>query len=68
MKLKFLPPFKDEGEVVTVWGQAQLIKHLDGKTELKGGSERIVWLRMNGFLCFGMRRWWMRLKVPVHGL
>jgi hypothetical protein len=39
MKMKFFPPFKDEGEVVAAWGQAQLIKYLDGKTELKGGSK-----------------------------
>jgi hypothetical protein len=40
MKLKFFPPFRDEGEVVAGWGQAQLIKYLDGKTELRGGSEQ----------------------------
>ena len=40
MKMKFYPPFKDEGEVVAAWGQAQLIKYLDGKTELRGGSEQ----------------------------
>ena len=38
MKLKFFPPFRDEGEVVAAWGQAQLIRYLDGKTELRGGS------------------------------
>jgi hypothetical protein len=26
MKMKFFPPFKDEGEVIASWGQAQLIK------------------------------------------
>ena len=40
MKMKFYPPFRDEGEVVASWGQAQLIKYLDGKTELRGGSEQ----------------------------
>jgi hypothetical protein len=40
MKLKFFPPFKDEGEVVASWGEAQLIKYLDGKTELRGGSDQ----------------------------
>ena len=30
MKLKFFSPYKDEGEVVAAWGQAQLIKYLDG--------------------------------------
>ena len=39
MKPKFFPPFKDEGEVIASWGQAQLIKFLDGKLELKGGSK-----------------------------
>jgi hypothetical protein len=37
--MKFFPPFRDEGEVVAAWGPAQLIKYLDGKTELKGGSK-----------------------------
>ncbi len=40
MKLKFFPPFQDEGEVVAAWGQAQLIKYLDGKVKLRGGSEQ----------------------------
>jgi hypothetical protein len=39
MKLKFFPPFQDEGEVVAGWGQAQLIRYLDGKVELKGGTK-----------------------------
>jgi hypothetical protein len=39
MKLKFFPLFKDEGEVVAAWGQAQLIKYLDGKLVLKGGTK-----------------------------
>ena len=39
MKMKFFPLFKDEGEVVAGWGQAQLIKYLDGKVVLKGGSK-----------------------------
>ena len=38
MKLKFFPLFRDEGEVVASWGEAQLIKYLDGITELRGGS------------------------------
>jgi hypothetical protein len=38
MTLKFCPPFKDQGEVVASWGEAQLIRYLDGKTELRGGS------------------------------
>ena len=39
MKMKFYPPFVDEGEVVAAWGEAQLIRCLDGKTELRGGSK-----------------------------
>jgi hypothetical protein len=39
MKMKFYPPFKDEGEVFAGWGQARLIKYLDGKVVLKGGSK-----------------------------
>jgi len=39
MRMKFFPPFKDEGEVVAVWGQAELIRYLDGKLELRGGSK-----------------------------
>ena len=51
MKPKFFPPFKDEGEVVASWGEAQLIKYLDGKTELRGGwkEDRIAareWISM----------------------
>jgi hypothetical protein len=38
--MSFFPPFKDEGEVVAAWGEAQLIKHLDGKCELRGGSDQ----------------------------
>lgn len=36
--MKFFPPYKDEGEVVATWGQAKLVRYLDGKLELKGGS------------------------------
>jgi hypothetical protein len=39
MKIKFYPPFVDMGEVVACWGQAELIRYLDGKTELRGGSK-----------------------------
>jgi len=38
MRMKFLPPYKDEGEVVAYFGQARLIKFLDGRLELQGGS------------------------------
>ncbi len=37
--MKFFPPFKDEGEVVAAWGEAQLIRFLDGRSELRGGSK-----------------------------
>jgi hypothetical protein len=30
--------FKDEGEVVAAWGQARLIKYLNGRVELRGGT------------------------------
>jgi hypothetical protein len=39
MKMKFFPPFKDEDEVMASWGEAQLIKYLEGKLVLKGGSK-----------------------------
>jgi hypothetical protein len=38
-KAEYNPPFKDEGEVVAAWGEARLIKYLDGKVVLKGGSQ-----------------------------
>ncbi|HYG34356.1 MAG TPA: hypothetical protein VEC99_06205 [Clostridia bacterium] len=39
MKLsKYFPEFKDEGEIIATFGQAKLVKYLDGKLELKGGS------------------------------
>lgn len=34
----YFPNFKDEGQVIASFGQAQLVKHLDGKYELRGGS------------------------------
>jgi hypothetical protein len=39
MKLRFFPPFRDEGEVMASWGEARLIKYLHGKLVLKGGSK-----------------------------
>ncbi len=39
-KSEYLPPFKDEGKVLASWGEAQLIRYLNGKTELRGGSEQ----------------------------
>jgi hypothetical protein len=35
----FYPPIQDEGEVVASWGQARLVRYLDGGLELKGGSK-----------------------------
>ena len=36
----FFPEFKkSEGEVIATWGDAKLIKTLDGKYELVGGSK-----------------------------
>jgi len=34
----YFPLFKDEGEVIAGFGTAKLIKFLDGKYELCGGS------------------------------
>ena len=39
MKTRFYTRFLDEGEVVASGGQAQLIKFLDGKLELRGGTK-----------------------------
>ena len=36
--MRLFPEFKDEGEVVAGFGDAQLIRFLDGKMELRGGS------------------------------
>jgi len=39
MKMKFFPAFNDEGELIASWGQARLVKYLNGKLILKGGSK-----------------------------
>ena len=31
--------FKDEGELLAPWGKAKLVKYLNGKVELRGGSK-----------------------------
>ena len=36
--MRFFPEFKDEGEVIARFGDAQLIRFLDGRMELRGGS------------------------------
>jgi hypothetical protein len=38
-KSEYYPLFKDQGELIASWGEARLIKYLDGKTELRGGSK-----------------------------
>ena len=38
-KSEYFPPFKDEGKLIASWGEARLIKFLNGKWELRGGSE-----------------------------
>ena len=40
MRMAFFPSYRDEGKVVAYFEQAQLIKFLDGKVELRGGSDR----------------------------
>jgi hypothetical protein len=34
----YFPEFKDEGEVIARFGDARLLRFLDGKIELRGGS------------------------------
>ena len=36
--MRFFPEFKDEGEVIAMFGQARLVKYLGGQVELQGGS------------------------------
>jgi hypothetical protein len=36
--MKFFPELKDNGEVIARFGDAQLIRFLDGRMELRGGS------------------------------
>lgn len=36
----YYPEYKDEGEVIAGFGEAKPIKYLDGKLELRGGSEQ----------------------------
>jgi hypothetical protein len=35
----FFPEFKREGEVIAIFGQARLVKTVDFKYELRGGSD-----------------------------
>jgi hypothetical protein len=59
-KSEFFPPFKDEGEVTASWGEARLIKYLDGKLVLKGGSKKdrmAAWEWISMFLNDAVVRW-----------
>ncbi len=39
MKIRnYFPRFKDEGELIAGFGAARLVRFLDGKYELRGGS------------------------------
>ncbi|MCX6893011.1 MAG: hypothetical protein NTX51_16055 [Verrucomicrobia bacterium] len=35
----FIRNLVGQGEVIASWGEAKLVKHLDGKLELRGGSK-----------------------------
>jgi hypothetical protein len=37
--MKYFTGFRDEGEVIASFGQARLVKYLDGKYELREGSK-----------------------------
>ena len=39
MNMKFFPRCDDKGEAVVVFGRAILVRHPDGKMELRGGSK-----------------------------
>ncbi len=40
MKIRdYFAPFQDRGEVIASFGQARLVKYLDGKYELRDGSK-----------------------------
>ncbi len=40
MKIRnYFPQFEDEGEVIAWFGEAKLVKFLDGKLELREGSK-----------------------------
>lgn len=60
----FFPWFKDEGEIVASFGQAQLVKFLDGQYILRSGSQddrlaakEWIWFRQRGSeFCVGSER------------
>jgi len=35
----YVPEHRDEGEVIAYFGDAQLVNRLDGKLELRGGTD-----------------------------
>ena len=39
MNTKIYPVYGENGEVVEIFGHAQLIQYPDGRTELRGGSK-----------------------------
>ena len=40
MKIRnYFPGFTDEGEIIASFGEARLVKYLDGRYELRGGSK-----------------------------
>ena len=39
LKLQFFPFFRNEAEIMASWGDACLLKYLDGKLVLKGGAK-----------------------------
>jgi len=55
MKMKFYQPSQDEGEVIASWGEAELIRYLDGKSELRGGSKEDRLAARSGSRSIGMR-------------
>lgn len=57
--MKFFPEFKDEGEIIAGFGDAQLIRFLDGRMELRGGSKEDRTAAQRWMLMF-----WRRSNSP----
>jgi hypothetical protein len=53
----FFPIFKDEGEIIASWGEAKLVRRVDGRLELKGGSRDDRVAARDGCPCIAMRQW-----------
>jgi hypothetical protein len=49
--MKFFPGFKGEGERIVSWGEARLIKFLDGKMVREESRRRIGRKLRNGSRC-----------------